>query len=316
MDDIPFKGNTSKEMREEFNKSSTNEYLTTENCDYSDDLCDFVNKLLEIDNNKRIGRFGIDEIKAHAFFKHDFNWKNISQRQMKCPFVPRSYHYETDDNYSRSNSSECCSNNGSITTDDNSPKGNDVCNESESCFRKYTFIRKIERKKCKGTITSYRTDLYETVNGSTMTSMKMFKSTAVSPVKKNGFKLIYGNQQHPVKLLKGKKSSLYSDKKQISSSVPKDECELPKINSVNRISTNESSHKSVIRSNSKPNANNINTNISIMEKILSAKGKIMKKQSIDFSSQLHKYKLVSQKAKRRSCFEKENSIKRASSLLC
>ena len=82
----PFKGSNKNEMIEEFQNKKIN--LNKNNVDYrySENLCDFVNQLLEINPEKRLGKNGIQEIKNHPFFQN-FNWKCIQYyKSGKSPF--------------------------------------------------------------------------------------------------------------------------------------------------------------------------------------------------------------------------------------
>ena len=82
----PFKKDKKYEMIEEFENNKIYLCKNNVNSRYSEDLCDFVNKLLEIDPNKRLGRNGIKEIKNHKFF-NDFDWKSIYYyKSRKSPF--------------------------------------------------------------------------------------------------------------------------------------------------------------------------------------------------------------------------------------
>ena len=306
MDDVPFKAKTPQKMKDEFNEVvSDNEYLTPTNCGYSQELCEFVNGLLEKDNMKRLGRLGSDEVKAHKFFGKEFNWKYLELRQMKCPFTVREFNYDMDDNVSNNSSkgSGYYLSEGSDTTNDNSPKGN--CNVetdgNNDCFRKYTFIRKVVRKGFKNVAMPYRIIRHESIdasyqnnkgtnnsNNESNVNMKLYKSTMCSPVKgsvnKNVLTKLTG-KHNSVKVIMQKTNG--------SSSVPR----LPLINKT--------------RNNSKSNIKN-----DIMDHLLcSMKGKIIHKQPTDFSSQLCKYKLITQKTKKRSCVDNLHT-KSLSVLLC
>ena len=307
MDDVPFKATTPQKMKDEFDEVvNDNEYLTTSNCGYSQELCEFVNGLLEKDNLKRLGRSGVDEVKSHKFFGKEFNWKYLELRQMKCPFVVKEFNYDMDDNVSKSSSKESsyCLSEGSDTTNDNSPKGNDnVDNDNNNYFRKYTFIRKIVRKGFKNVGMQYRTIRHESIdasyhnkgtidcsnnNNEINVNMKLYKSTMCSPVKgsvnQNVLTKLTG-KHNPVKVI--------MQKKNCSSSIPR----LPLINKT--------------RNNSKSNIKN-----DIMDNLLcSLKGKILHKQPIDFSSQIGKYKLITQKTTKRSCIDNLHT-KSLSVLLC
>jgi len=82
----PFKKNKKYEMIEEFENNNIHLCKNNVNSRYSEDLCDFVNKLLEIDPNMRLGKNGIHEIKNHNFF-NNFDWKSIYYyKSKKSPF--------------------------------------------------------------------------------------------------------------------------------------------------------------------------------------------------------------------------------------
>lgn len=51
----------------------------------SKDAIDLLYKLIT-DPNERLGKNGVDEIKAHPFFRH-INWTNI--RKLKAPYIPK-----------------------------------------------------------------------------------------------------------------------------------------------------------------------------------------------------------------------------------
>ena len=293
MDDVPFKAVTPQTMVDEFDEVNDNhKYLTTSNCGYSKELCEFVNGLLEKDNTKRLGRFGASEVKAHKFFGKEFNWKWLELRQVKCPFAVKEFHYNWGNNVTENSSSGseyCTSSEGSDTTNDNSPKGNcDNDHTKDNCFRRYTFIRKVVRKGFKHVATPYRTIRNGSVDASYLNkgntnnesnaNTKIYKSTMCSPVKvsvnNNVLTNKFTRKQHPVKMILQKKNG--------SNSVPKDICELPLINNT--------------RNNSKSNIKN-----DIVDSLCcSSKGQGMNKQPIDFSSQLCKYKLITQNANQRN----------------
>ena len=301
MDDVPFKATTPQKMMEEFEEVNDNEYLTTSNCRYSQELCDFVNGLLEKDNTKRLGKFGVDEVKAHSFFGKEFNWKYLELRQMKCPFVVKEFSYNVNDNSSNSSSigSAYCSSEGSVTTNDDSAKGN-CNNNNDDCFRKYTFMRKVVRKGFKNVVMSHRTIRHESIdanyhnkgysNNESNVNIKLYKSTMCSPVKgsvnKNVLAKLTG-KHHPVKLIVQKKND--------SSLISRNKCKLPLINKT--------------RNNSKSNIKN-----DIMDNLrYFLKGKVLNKQPIDFSSQICKYK-ISQNTNKRNCVS--NLHTKSLSVLC
>ena len=54
---------------------------------WSESAADFINKLIQRKQFKRLGYNGIDEIKNHPWIK-DTNWKEIYLHNMKSPFIP------------------------------------------------------------------------------------------------------------------------------------------------------------------------------------------------------------------------------------
>ena len=84
----PFISESKKEMINEFNNKKV--VLTRKECNdvFSEHLCDFISKLIEIDYEKRLGRNGINEIKSHPFFE-GFNWKQLFYKKIRVPWIPR-----------------------------------------------------------------------------------------------------------------------------------------------------------------------------------------------------------------------------------
>ena len=54
---------------------------------WSETSADFINKLIQRKQIKRLGFNGIDELKSHPWLK-DINWKEIYLHKMKSPFIP------------------------------------------------------------------------------------------------------------------------------------------------------------------------------------------------------------------------------------
>ena len=83
----PFKSTTVSNLIEEFSSVEIN--LSTKdlnNSNYSEKLCDFINKMLVINPKDRIGsNNNIDEIKNHPFFS-DLNWKHLYHKTIRSPF--------------------------------------------------------------------------------------------------------------------------------------------------------------------------------------------------------------------------------------
>ena len=83
----PFQSTTVSNLIEEF--SSVEIKLSTKdlnNSNYSEHLCDFINKMLVIDPKNRIGsNNNIEEIKDHPFFS-GLNWKHLYHKTIRSPF--------------------------------------------------------------------------------------------------------------------------------------------------------------------------------------------------------------------------------------
>ena len=64
------------------------EPVKMDNC-FSEEAKDLINKLLNVDPNKRLGygKNGIEELKNHPYFK-EINWKNLEELKVTPPFIP------------------------------------------------------------------------------------------------------------------------------------------------------------------------------------------------------------------------------------
>ena len=49
---------------------------------------DFISKLLNKDPDKRLGANGVEEVKAHPYFK-DMNWDDLYNKRVKPPYSPK-----------------------------------------------------------------------------------------------------------------------------------------------------------------------------------------------------------------------------------
>lgn len=80
----PYVGSNRGEMRE--NILAKQVQLTRKKVSkWSDELIDFVNKLLQRKPYKRIGFKGVDEIKGHKLFD-GFDWEKLYKKEMNSPF--------------------------------------------------------------------------------------------------------------------------------------------------------------------------------------------------------------------------------------
>ena len=57
--------------------------------DFSIDIADFINKLIQRKPVNRLGKKDINEVLNHPWF-NDFDWENCSKKQLNAPYVPKS----------------------------------------------------------------------------------------------------------------------------------------------------------------------------------------------------------------------------------
>ena len=70
---------------------------------WSLDSVDFINKLLEIDMNKRLGnKYGIKELKEHQWLKY-YLWDEIENKSLESPFIPDLDRDNFDKDYCKDN---------------------------------------------------------------------------------------------------------------------------------------------------------------------------------------------------------------------
>lgn len=89
MNDRPFNQKNRHQMLKEFEKIE-DIHLTPESSSFSEELCDFVNKLLIKDHTMRLGANGVEEIKNHKLFK-SLNWRRLYHKNVRSPFIPKPY---------------------------------------------------------------------------------------------------------------------------------------------------------------------------------------------------------------------------------
>ena len=85
----PYKGADNEKMVKDF--ESRDVKLAYTECKCSKECCDFINGLLEKDNEKRLGKQGADELKEHSWF-NGFNWKHLQYKTMKSPIIFSTVH--------------------------------------------------------------------------------------------------------------------------------------------------------------------------------------------------------------------------------
>lgn len=83
----PYRGNNRKEIQDKIIAYQVKLTDKTLKKDWSPESADFINKLLIRKPSKRLGYRGIEEIKQHPWLR-DINWKEVSIKQLKSPFIP------------------------------------------------------------------------------------------------------------------------------------------------------------------------------------------------------------------------------------
>ena len=77
--------------RQEIKEKMENEFVQIKENEipkgWSTDFADFINKLLEKNEENRLGFKGIQELKCHQWLKY-YDWKNLYLMKIKAPFVP------------------------------------------------------------------------------------------------------------------------------------------------------------------------------------------------------------------------------------
>ena len=83
----PYRGNNRQEIKEKM----ASEFIQIKNDEvksgWSPEFVDFVNKLLDKNQENRLGNKGINDLKCHPWLKL-CNWKNIYLMKEKAPFIP------------------------------------------------------------------------------------------------------------------------------------------------------------------------------------------------------------------------------------
>ena len=89
---------------------------------------------------KRLGFYGISEIKNHAWFR-DINWNELLMKKLKSPYIPKD-----GDNFDK----KFCEYTNEFYKDNNiKEKYNNIVKQKDylNLFKNYTYIRKEEKDK-------------------------------------------------------------------------------------------------------------------------------------------------------------------------
>ena len=91
----PFNGKNRNEIKEQMMNKNINLNLEEISEGWSKESADFINKLLIIEPEKRIGYRGINELKNHLWLRY-YPWDMLYNKALPSPFIP-----ENDDNFDK-----------------------------------------------------------------------------------------------------------------------------------------------------------------------------------------------------------------------
>ena len=258
----PFISESRKEMINEFNTKKV--VLTRKECNdvFSENLCDFISKLIEVDYEKRIGRNGINEIKSHPFFE-GFNWKQLFYKKIKVPWIPQLLLAKKTNNLSQ----QLKLRKKSFSKESNDTNDSDDILKNYPEFNDFDFIR---QNKLKYLSSFYNNKLIHNsihnFNNNNHSRTKHKKTYTVITPGKSIYNLnLTKNASSPnIKLFQGKYelNHNYSLSKQYkrSSSVTKGKkCDLPNI-SLQKGSLSKQNNESGVNDISKLKVHKISTN--------------------------------------------------------
>ena len=145
---------------------------------------DFINKMIKRKVRKRLGYYGIDEIKNHPWFK-DVSWTELYLKKIKSPYIPKN-----GDNFDKK---FCEATNDFNNKDINiKEKYNNIIKQKDyfNLFQNYTFLRQEEKEKI------FSDFNFENNNNNINNKYGMNKE-----LKKSLSKIIQTNKKRPVKII-------------------------------------------------------------------------------------------------------------------
>ena len=92
----PYNGKNRKEIKEKIFSEKVEITPQQKKKGWSDDVLDFINRLLERNKELRLGSNGVQELKEHQWLKY-YPWDELEQKTLPAPFVP-----EEIDNFDKS----------------------------------------------------------------------------------------------------------------------------------------------------------------------------------------------------------------------
>ena len=135
--------------RQEIKEKMASEFVQIKNNEipkgWSVEFVDFINKLLEKNEENRLGYKNINEIKCHQWFKYT-DWKNIYLMKEKPPFIPPKTVISSEENIDEKENNESKNNNSKITNSE----------LYKRVFVKYGYFNKFSKK--------YQSELVKFIN--------------------------------------------------------------------------------------------------------------------------------------------------------
>ena len=135
--------------RQEIKEKMASEFIQIKNNEipkgWSVEFVDFINKLLEKNEENRLGYKNINEIKCHQWLKYT-DWKNIYLMKEKPPFIPPNTVISSEDNIDEKENNESKINSSKITNSE----------LYKRVFVKYGYFNKFSKK--------YQSELLKFIN--------------------------------------------------------------------------------------------------------------------------------------------------------
>ena len=85
----PYNGKNRKEIKEQMMNNNIKLFYNNINDGMSKESIDFINKLLVIEPEKRIGYRGINELKNHLWLRY-YPWEMLYKKKLPSPFIPEN----------------------------------------------------------------------------------------------------------------------------------------------------------------------------------------------------------------------------------
>ena len=143
---------------------------------------DFINRMMKRKVKKRLGFYGVNEIKTHAWFR-EVNWDLLSKKKIKSPYIPKQ-----GDNFDK----KFCEFTNEFYKEINmKEKYNNIIKQKDyvNLFKNYTYIRPEEKDKVLN-------DYYYNING----IINNNKNKMDKDLKKSLSKIIHTNKKHQLRI--------------------------------------------------------------------------------------------------------------------